>query len=107
MVAEDKSSWKVHLVNLEEKKEIQKKEYKPNKSFILEKICNEWAFKLEKDIKTKLVTIKLIKNNNGYDIFADNKKSLIIESGSYYTNLFDEIFIYRNKRGNINCYGLF
>ena len=107
LVAEDRDSWKVHLVNLEEKKEIQKKEYKPNKSFILEKICNEWAFKLEKDIKTKLVTIKLIKNNNGYDIFADNKKSLIIESGSYYTNLFDEIFIYRNKRGNINCYGHF
>ena len=107
LVAEDESGWDVHLVNLKEKKEIKKKEYNPHESFILVKICKKWLFKIEKVDKIKLVPIKLIKNDNDYDIFADNKKSLIIDSGSYFTNLFDEFFILRNKKGNINCYGHF
>ena len=107
LIAEDDSSWDVHLFNLKEKKEIKKKGYYPKKSLILEKVCNEWVFKNDKDKKMKLITIKLIKDDNDYDVIADNKKSLIIESGSNFTNLFDEIFIIRKSNGNVNCYGNF
>ena len=108
LVAEDESRWGVVLlVNLKEKKEIKRKNYNPTKSFILKRICKNWVFNLDYDEKMQLVPIKLIKNDNDYDIFAENKKSLIIDSGSYFTNLFDEFFILRKKKGNINCYGHF
>ena len=107
LVAEDRDDYAVHLVNLKERKEIKKKDYNPHESFILKNICKKWMFKVEKFEKIKFVNIKLIKDNNDYDIVADNKESLIIESGSHFTNLFDEFFILRNKGGNINCFGHF
>ena len=107
MIAEDDGKWEYHLINLEEKKEIKKKKYKPKKSFILEKICDEWAFRLEKDKKIKLINIKLVKDNNEYDVIPDNNNSIIIENGDNLISLFDEFFIIRKEDGNINCYGCF
>ena len=106
LVGEDNNSWEYHLISIEEKKEIKKKKYKPEKSFILKKVCDKWAFGLEINNKKKLIKIELTNNNNDIDLIPYNKESIIIESDSYLTNIFDEFFIV-SKNGNISCYGCF
>ena len=106
LVGEDNNSWEYHLISIEEKKEVKKKKYKPEKSFILKKVCDKWAFDLEINDKKKLIKIELTNNNKDIDLIPDNKESIIIESDSYLTNIFDEFFIV-SKNGNVSCYGCF
>ena len=79
------------------------------KKFILDIICGELMFKLVDNEKTTLINVKLEKNNDNKscDLIAQNKNSLIIESGPYSLNLFNGFFIICKKNGNINCYGRF
>ena len=102
LVGEDDSDWTVHLINIKEMKEIKERYYKPKKSFIIKNICNKSVFNLEKYGKMKLIKIEIIND----DIIADNKESIIVESNSYLTNLFEEFF-FVCKDGNVSCYGLF
>ena len=102
LVGEDSNNWEFHLISIEDMKEVKKKEYKPEESFILKKICDKWAFDLEINDKKKLIKIELTNNN----LISDNKESIIIESDSHLTNIFDEFFIV-SKDGNISCYGCF
>ena len=102
LVGEDSSKWTVHLINIKEMKEIKERYYKPEKSFIIKNICNKSVFNLEKNGKMKLIKIEIIND----DIIADNKESIIVESNSHLTNLFDEFF-FVCKKGNVSCYGLF
>ena len=102
LVGEDDSKWTVHLINIKEMKEIKERYYKPQKSFIIKNICNKSVFNLEKNGKMKLIKIEIIND----DIIADNKESIIVESNSHLTNLFDEFF-FVCKKGNVSCYGLF
>jgi len=102
LVGESSEFWGFHLISIEDMKEVKKKKYEPEESFILKKICDKWAFDLEINDKKKLIKIELTNNN----LISDNKESIIIESDSHLTNIFDEFFIV-SKDGNISCYGCF
>ena len=106
MIAEDINDYKIHLINVDEKKYIKEKDYKPAKSLILKNICNKWVFILERKNNIKLIKIIIINDNNNYDVMSDNNEFLIIESSSYLTNLYYEFFIIC-KDGKIYCYGCF
>ncbi len=56
--------------------------------------------------KKKLIKINLINDNDNYDLISENEESLVIESSSFITNLFDEFFI-STEEGKISCYGCF
>ena len=109
MIGEDFRNNKIYLINIKERKTIKEKYYEPAQNFILEKICDEWVLKTNINNKTKLINVKFSKdeNNNSYDLFANNKNSLIIESGTHLLNLYDEFFIVCKENGKINCYGCF
>ena len=107
IVAEDDSSWSVHLFSIVDKKEIKELKYKPEKAFILKKICDKWFFKLEKNELSKLIKLNLNENNNNSILEAENEQSMVIENGYHLINLFDEVFLVNKKNGNVNCYGLF
>ena len=106
MVAEDSSEYTVHLIDMEERKDIKEKKYNPHSSFILKKIYNKWYFRLSKNDKDKLIKVNIINNNGNYDIMADNNEFIIVDSSKFLMNLFDEFFIIC-KDGNISCYGYF
>ena len=90
-----------------DKKEIKELKYKPEKAFILKKICDKWFFKLEKNELSKLIKLNLNENNNNSILEAENEQSMVIENGYHLINLFDEVFLVNKKNGNVNCYGLF
>ena len=106
LIGEDNFSPIIQMIDIEEKKIIKEKEYKPCRNFVLKKICKKWIVKLGKDDNVKLVKIELINKNNNSDLVCDNKESLAIESSEFLTNLFDEFFI-TSKEGKISCYGCF
>ena len=60
-------------------------EYKPKKSLKIENICGKWAFVLENDNKYKFIRIKIDEKNN-YNLIADNKESIMLESRYNLTN---------------------
>ena len=96
----------IRMIDIEEKKIIKEKVYKPCKNFILKKIGKNWTVQIGKCDNVKLVKIDLINKNNNYDLVCNNKESLTIESSEFLTNLFDEFFI-TSKEGKISCYGCF
>ena len=102
LLGEDSSSWKVHLININEKKYLFQMEYTPKKSLIVKNICDKYVFNLEKDSRYKLIMMDVVDDK----IISNNEESITIESNSYLTNLFDEFFIVI-KDGNIICYGYF
>ena len=106
IIGEDNEEYMFYLIDINERKVTKEKEYKPNESFILKNICKKWAFALEQNDKTKLIKIDLINDNNNFDIICKNEEFIIIESSSFLTNLFDELFII-SKNGKIICYGCF
>ena len=106
LLGEDGSAWKFHLIDIEQRKILKEKEYKPKENFILKNICKKWAFCKKQNNKTKLIKIDCVNDNNNYDVICKNEESIIIESYSFLINLFDEIFI-TNKGGNISCYGCY
>ncbi len=106
LIGEDNFSSIFQMIDIEEKKIIKEKEYKPGKNFIVKKICKKWAVKLDKGDNAILIKIDLINKNNNYDVVCNNKESLTIESSEFLTNLFDEFFI-TSKEGKISCYGCF
>ena len=100
MIGEDYSdNNKLYLINIKEKELIKEILYEPKKKFILDKICGELMFKLVDNEKTTLINVKLEKNddNKSCDLIAQNKNSLIIESGPYSLNLFNGFFIICKK----------
>ena len=103
MIAEYSHDSKICLIDIEEKVKTKEKTYNFGGNFIVHNICNQWAvFR-----SNKLTKLELINDNNSYDIIADNKETLIIETDSKIANLFDEFFIVCNNDGIINCYGYF
>ena len=102
LLGEDSGSWKVHLININEKKYLFQMEYTPKKSLIVKNICDKYVFNLEKDSRYKLIMMDVVDDK----IISNNEESITIESNSYLTNLFDEFFIVI-KDGNIICYGYF
>ena len=106
LLGEDGNAWKFHLIDIEQRKILKEKEYKPKESFILKNICKKWAFCKKQNNKTKLIKIDCVNDNNNYDVICKNEESITIDSYSFLINLFDEIFI-TNKGGNINCYGCY
>ena len=106
LIGDDNFSSIIQMIDIEEKKIIKEKEYKPCKNFILKKLSKKWTVQLGKGDNVKLVKIDLINKNNNYDLVCNNKESLTIESSEFLTNLFDEFFI-TSKEGKISCYGCF
>ena len=107
LIGEDSRFYIYHLISIEDKKEVQKLKFEPETNIILKKIGDKLAFDVvEKNNMIKLIKIELINNNNDIDLISDNKETLIIESDSHITNIFNEFFIVSND-GNISCYGCF
>ena len=102
LLGEDNGSWDAHLINIKEMKHLLKMKYNPEKSFIVKNICDKYVFNLEKEGKYKLIMLDVVDDK----IISNNEESIMIESNSYLTNLFDEFFIVV-KDGNIICYGYF
>jgi len=107
LIGEDSRFYIYHLISIEDKKEVKKLKFEPETNIILKKIGDKLAFDVvEKNNMIKLIKIELINNNNDIDLISDNKETLIIESDSHITNIFNEFFIVSND-GNISCYGCF
>ena len=102
LLGEDSGSWDAHLINIKEMKHLLKMKYNPEKSFIVKNICDKYVFNLEKEGKYKLIMLDVVDDK----IISNNEESIMIESNSHLTNLFDEFFIVV-KDGNIICYGYF